>query len=164
MNGRRWLRGFRLFWGLVLAPAVVPVTLFLSLQTAVTRFGLDRSDVVTAALHTFVLTFGAGLVYLSVLCFGLPYIVLLSRAGRLNFRTIMLPTGMLSWVYCVVIYASLHGDYPFAGTVAAICVPGVLLSGLLFYVIALWRSGDADAEISLLLEAYPTQRTPTLPA
>ena len=148
--------------GLVLAPAVVPLVLYVSLRVAVARLGPDQSDLTVAALHLFVLAVGVGLVYLCVLCFGVPYVLLLRRAGRLSLRTIMLTTLILSWVYSVVVYASLQQDYPFAGTIAVFCVPAVLLAGLLFYLIALWRT-PVDEEISHLLDAYPSGQKPTVP-
>jgi hypothetical protein len=132
----------------------------LNLVTACSR--LNLSDLAAAALRVFVLTFGVGMVYLCVLCLGVPYVVLMQKAGRLNFRTVMLPTLVLSWVYSVVVYFSLQNDYPYAGTVAALCLPGVLLAGLCFYLLALWRSQEDDAEISLLLETYSAREKPTL--
>ena len=161
MNTGKWLQGFRLFVGLALAPAVVPLVLYVSLRIALARLGPNQTDLTMPALHLFVLVVGVGLVYLGVACFGVPYVLLLRRAGRLTFRTVMLPILMLSWIYAVVVYTSLHQDYAFAGTVAALCVPGVLLAGLLFHLIAVWRTPE-DEEISLLLDAYPGGQKPTL--
>ena len=162
MNSRKWLRGIRLFWGFLLAPAVVPLTLHGSLNLVTAHFHLDLSGIMADTLRTFELTFGVGMVYLCVLCFGVPYVALVLKAGRLGFRAVMLPTLMLSWVFSVVVYFSLQKDYPFAGTVAALCVPGVLLAGLCFYLIGVWRSDGDDTQISPLLEAYSGQQKPTL--
>ncbi len=161
MSTEKWSRGFRLFLGLVLAPAVVPLVLYISLRLALARLGPDQAYFTAAGLHLFVLAIGVGPAYLCALCFGMPYVVLLRRSGRLGFRTLMLPTLMLSWIYSVVVYTSLQHDYPFAGTVAAFCVPGVLLAGLFFYLIAVWRAPEDEA-ISLLLDAYPGDQKPTL--
>ena len=161
MSTEKWSWGFRLLLGLVLAPAVVPLALYVSLRIALARLGPDQAYFTVAGLHLFVVAIGVGPAYLCVLCFGVPYILLLRRAGRLRFRTIMLPALMLSWIYAVVVYTSLQQDYAFAGTVAGLCVPGVLLAGLLFHVIAVWRT-PADEEISLLLDAYPSDQKPTL--
>jgi hypothetical protein len=162
MNSRTWLPGLRLFCGFLLAPAVVPLTLYGSLRLASARSRLGLGVVATDVLNVLVLTFGVGMVYLCVLCFGVPYIILLRRAGRLTFRAVLLPTLLLSWVYSVVVYASLQGDYPFAGMVAALCVPGVVLAGLGFYTIGLWKSRADTAPLSPLLETYAAPQKPTL--
>ena len=162
MSFRQWIQGIRLFGGFLLAPAVVPLTLYGSLQLVTAYFHPSLSGINAEVLRTFVLTVGVGMVYLCVLCFGLPYVLLVQRAGRLGFRTVMLPTLMLSWVFSMVVYFSLQKDYPFAGTVAALCVPGGILAGLCFYVLGVWRSHDNDRQDSPLLEAYPSQQKPTL--
>ena len=162
MDARQWLRGIRLFGGFLLAPAVVPLTLQASLNLVTACLHLNPNDLPAATLRVFVLTFGVGMVYLGVLCLGVPYVVLLQRAGRLSFRTVMLPTLMLSWVYAVAVYFSLQKDYPHAGAVAALCVPGVLLAGLCFYLIGVWRSQEDDGGVSLLLETYSGRQKPTL--
>jgi hypothetical protein len=161
MITEKWSRNFRLALGLVLAPMVVPLVLYVSLRLALARLGPDQTYFTPAGLHLFVLVVGAGPVYLGVLCLGIPYLLLLRRAGRLSFRTIMLPALMLSWVYSVVVYTSLQRDYPFAGTVAGLCVSGVLLAGLLFHFLVLWRAPEEE-EISLLLDAYPNDHKPTV--
>jgi len=162
MNSRPWLRNVRLFCGFLLAPALVPLTLHAALKLVVANLGLDLGEVSASTLRVFVLTFGVGMVYLGALCFGVPYVLFLQRAGRLKFRTILLPTLMLSWVYSVVVYASLVADYPFARTVAVLCGPGVILAGLSFYFIAVWKSPEDETPISLLLEAYSGRQKPRL--
>ena len=162
MSFRQWIRGIRLFWGFLLTPAVVPLTLYGSLQLVTAYSHPNFSGINEEALRAFVLTFGVGMVYLCVLCFGLPYVLLVLRAGRLNFRTVMLPTLMLSWIFSMVVYFSLQKDYPFAGTVAALCVPGVILAGLCFYTLGVWKSRDDDTQVNPLLEAYPSPQKPTL--
>ncbi|MCX5646834.1 MAG: hypothetical protein NTZ17_19475 [Phycisphaerae bacterium] len=155
-------RGIRLFWGFLLTPVLVPLTLYGSLHLVTAYFHPSLSGIHEEALRMFVLTVGVGMVYLCVLCFGLPYVLLVLRAGRLSFRTVMLPTLMLSWIFSMVVYFSLQKDYPFAGTVAALCVPGVIFAGLCFYFIGVWRSHGDDTQASPLLEAYPGQQKPTL--
>lgn len=162
MNSHRWLPGLRLFLGFLLAPAVVPLTLQVSLRIAVACFRPAVSDIAADALDVFVLTFGVGMVYLCVLCFGVPYVLLVRQAGRLTFRAVLLPTLLLAWVYSVVLYASLQRDYPFAGAVAVLNVPGVILAGLCFFVLGVWRSHTAGVEISPLLETYSARQKPTL--
>lgn len=158
MSFRAWLRGLRLCGAFLLAPAIVPTTLYVSLRVITARLGLSHSDVAAAALRTFVLIFGIGLVYLSVLCLGVPYILLLRRAERLNFRTVMLPALVLSWGYSVLVYTSLQADYAFAAIVAVLCVPGVLLAGLFFYFLGVWRSPGDEVRVSPLLETYTAEQ------
>ncbi|MCU0917500.1 MAG: hypothetical protein MUC88_23480 [Planctomycetes bacterium] len=162
MGSRNWFRGLRLFLGFLVAPAVVPLTLHVALSVTIAGLGLDLTAQTTRSLRVFELTFGVGMVYLCMFCFGLPYIVLLAKADRLNVRTIMIPALILSWVYSVLVYAVLQQDFSFAGTVAAACVPGVLLAGLCFYFLAVWRSHGGTVPMSPLLEAYSTPPRPTL--
>lgn len=162
MNPGKRLRGFRWLGGFLLAPAVVPLILYVALRLAVVGLGSQANDAREDIVRLYVLVFGVGLVYLGVLCLGIPYVFLLRRLGRLHLRTITVATLIASWIYAVVVYTSLQPDYPYAGTIAALCVPAVLLAGVLFHVIALWRAPDHE-EISLLLDAYPRGPKPTLP-
>jgi hypothetical protein len=162
MNPGKRLRGFRWFGGFLLAPAVVPLILYVALRLAVVGLSPQVSDARENMVRLYVLVFGVGLVYLGALCLGIPYVFLLRRLGRLSLRTIMVPTLIVSWIYAVAVYTSLQQEYSHAGTVAALCVPAVLLAGVLFHAIALWRAPDHE-EISLLLDAYPRSPKPTLP-
>jgi len=162
MSFQRWLPGLRLCGAFLLAPALVPLALQLSLSIIVVHFHLGASNFTGTPLGLFVQTYGVGLVYLGALCFGVPYVVLVRNAGRLTFSTVLLPTLLLSWVYPVVIYFALQRDFPYAGTVAAACVPGVLLAGLCFYAIGVWKSRPSEVQVSLLLETYAAPQKPTL--
>jgi hypothetical protein len=162
MNPGKKLRGFRWFGGFLLAPAVVPLILYVALRLAVVGLSPEVSDARESIVRLYVLVFGVGLVYLGVLCLGIPYVLLLRRLGPPRLRTIMVPTSIMSWIYAVTVYTSLQQDYPHAGTVAALCVPAVLLAGVLFHLIALWRAPDHE-EISLLLDAYPHGPKSTFP-
>ena len=156
MDAEWWLRVLRVFLGVVVAPAVVPLVLYASLGLALARLAPSQVDLTANGLYLFVLAVGVGPAYLCMLCLGLPYIVLLRRAAQLNFRTAMLPPVILSWVYAVLVYTLLRSDYDyaFAGAVAGLCAFGVLLAGLLFYFIALWRVPPQEDHISLLLADY----------
>jgi len=111
MHSKKWLKGIRLFLGFLLAPAVVPFCLCLSLDLATWQLtsspGVQVNDVGMVMLGIFALSVGMGLAYFVALCFGLPYVLFMLHRGRLNFRDVMAPTVVLSFVYCVVVYASL---------------------------------------------------------
>lgn len=144
MHSQKWLKGIRLFLGFLIAPTVVPLCLCLSLDIVTwcltSSPGVQVNDVGMAMFALFVLNVGLGLAYLGALCFGLPYVLFMLDRDRLNFRAVMAPTLVLSLVYCGVVYASLRDYYSFAEAVAALSVPAVILSGLSFYLIGVWRS------------------------
>jgi len=148
MHSQKWLKVIRLFLGFLLAPAVVPFCLCLSLDFVTWQLtsspGVQINDVGMLMLGMFALTVGMGLAYFGALCFGLPYVLIMLHRGRLNFRDVMAPTSALSLVYCGIVYASLI-NYSFAGIIAALSVPAVILSGLSFYFISVWRSDGSTA-------------------
>ena len=149
MHSQRWLKSIRFFLGFLLAPAIVPYCLCLSLDL-VTRQptsspGVPVNDIGMLVLGMFVLNVGIGLAYLGALCFGLPYVLVMSHKSHLTFRTIMAPTAAISFVYGGIVYASLVSHYSFAGIVAVLSVPTVILSGLSFYFISVWSPLDSKA-------------------
>lgn len=146
MHSQKWRKRIRLFLGFLLAPTVVPLCLCLSLDIVTQRLtsspGVQVNDVGMVVLGLFVLNIGFGLAYFGALCFGLPYVLVMLDRGRLNFRAVMTPTLVLSLVYCGVVYLSLKNHYSFAEVIAAISVPAVILSGLSFYFISVWRFSE----------------------
>ena len=149
MRSQKWLKVIRLFLGFLLAPAVVPVCLCLSLDFVTWQLtsspGVQVNNVGMVMLGMFALNVGMGLAYFGALCFGLPYVLFMLHRSRLNFRAVMAPTAALSLLYCGVVYASLINHYSFADVVAALSVPAVILSGLSFYFISVWRSYGSTA-------------------
>ena len=149
MHSKKWLKGIRLFLGFLLAPALVPFCMCLSLDLATWQLtsspGVQVNDVGMVMLGMFVLNVGMGLPYFGALCFGLPYVLFMLHRDRLNFRAVMVPTLVLSLVYCGIVYVSLINNYSFAGMVAALSVPVVILSGLSFYFISVWKSYGSTA-------------------
>jgi hypothetical protein len=99
-------------------------------------------------LGVFALNVGVGLAYLGALCFSLPYVLVMSHKSRLSFRTIIAPTAVLSLVYGGIVYASLVSHYSFAGTIAVLSVPAVILSGFSFYLISVWSPLGSKANRS----------------
>lgn len=160
MDSQKWLTGIRLFAGCLLAPAIVPAVLAGSLRI-ITHQGPPIDDFTRSALTMFVLTVGLGLAYLLALCFCLPCVLSMRRAGWLNFRTVLGPALVLAWLYALLVYACLQNDYPFAKPVAALSALGVVLACLFFYVIAVWRTEQRDTEPDLLLESYLAPRKDT---
>jgi hypothetical protein len=94
---------------------------------------------------------------LGALCVGLPGVLFLLSRRQLRFRWIMLATVALAPIYAVLVYGSLcwcRPAHPFAETVAALQVPGVIVSGLCFYFIAVWKSSQHDVQA----DRPPTER------
>jgi hypothetical protein len=149
MHSQKWLKSIRFFLGFLLAPAIVPYCLCLSLDLVTRQLasspGVQVNDVGMLVLGMFVLNVGMGLAYFGALCFGLPYVLAMSHKNRLTFRTIMAPTAVLSFVYGGIVYVSLVSDYSFAGIVTVLSVPTVILSGLSFYFISVWSPLDSKA-------------------
>ncbi len=143
MHSQKWLKSIRFFLGFLLAPAIVPYCLCLSLDLVTWQLtsspGVQVNDVGMLMLGIFALNVGMGFAYLGALCFGLPYVLVMLGRSRLNFRAVMAPTVVLSFVYGGIVYASLVNNYSFAGLVAILSVPAVILSGLSFYFISVWR-------------------------
>ena len=149
MYSQKWLKGIRLFLGFILAPAIVPLCLCLSLDLITWQLtlnpGVQANDVGMVMLGIFVLNVGIGFAYFGAFCFGLPYILFMLERGQLNFRAVMTLTAVLSFVYGGIVYASLVNNYSFAGIVAILSVPAVILSGLSFYFISVWSPYGSKA-------------------
>jgi len=153
MHSQKWLKGTRLFLGFLLAPAIVPLCVCLSLDLVTWQLtsspGVQVNDVGMVLLGMFALNVGIGFAYFGALCFGLPYVLFMLDKNRLNFLTVMAPTVVLSLIYCGIVYASLKNHYSFAGVVAALSLPAVILSGLGFYFISVWKPYGSKAIRSL---------------
>jgi hypothetical protein len=69
--------------------------------------------------------------------------------GQVGFLAVMIPTLGLSLVYASIVYSSLcelHPPHPLAENVAVPQIPAVLLSGLCFYIIGIWKSGPGQSQ------------------
>jgi len=152
MNTRRWVRGVRLFLGFLLAPAIVPVSIWLAAGKVLADFESRPGAHVNAPAMVvlFVILFGVGfvMVYFGTLCLGLPYVIRLIQKGQLSFRNIMVVVLPLSLVYAGIVYVALSPMIPrdpLAWFVAMCSIPAVIMSGLCFYLISVWRPLGRDA-------------------
>jgi hypothetical protein len=143
MSVHKWLSGIRLFLGFLLAPAVVCVSLGTTLDRALAQLGAHPDGPANIMLGSFVFIAGLLVPYLGAWGFGLPYyaVVMLGR-GRVGFLAVMIPTLIVSLVYALMVYSSLcdfHPPHPLAENVAVPQVPAVILSGVCFYLIGVWK-------------------------
>lgn len=91
--------------GLVIAPAVAPISFILCLFT----LGMIDS-VVDAGIRSLAIlgwiflavTYGFFLSYLAAWAFGLPYYLWLARTGRLNFRNAIAPVIVLAILFLLL--------------------------------------------------------------
>jgi len=159
MISRRAIRGVRLFLAFLLAPVLVPVSLNTALDIVIAYFTAYRGLALTdwGNFHLGILLLDAGgMAYIGALLVMLPCVLVALDAGRLKFRTIIAPTAVLSPVFALIIYGALKGrfPFPFAEVTAMLSIFGVIISGLCFYFIGVWKSQERNAEASLLLEDY----------
>jgi hypothetical protein len=144
MSLQRWLEGTRLFLGFLLAPVIVTISLSACVDLVFAYLGANPDGPAEVMLGIFLLTVGLGMPYFAALCVGLPYVIALLNREQLNFRTVMIPTLVISVVYPLVVYFSLcnmHPSHLFAEAVAAPQVLDVILAGLCFYFIGVWKAG-----------------------
>jgi hypothetical protein len=149
MRSRKWLIGLRLFLAFLLAPAVVGIWLSVSMDKVLAYLGWHPSDIANIGLAMCWFEVGVLEVYFIALFFGLPAVLAMLNKGCLSFRWIMVPAVVLAPVYAANVYCSLswgRPTNPFVGIVAALQVPGVILSGLCFYFIGAWKLQRFDTQ------------------
>ena len=144
MSWSKGLKVLRFFVGFLLAPVVVAVSLSTSLDGELSRLGARPDGPAKVMLGAFFGVVGLGVPYLGALLFGLPYTLVMLDQGRLSFRVVVVPTLIFSAVYPVIVYLSLcdmRFSHRSAWAVAAPQVFAVVVSGLSFYLLAVWKSG-----------------------
>jgi hypothetical protein len=135
MNSCTQLDGKRLGLGFLLAPAVAPIAAIL-VAYAVTKE--HTGECLFGWITLVMIFFGFPLSYSSAIVLGLPYVCIMQKKGRLNFGTVM--AGALgSWAaLCAFMYVVPQKDLrALRDEIAALSLVGMLLSGALFYCIAL---------------------------
>jgi hypothetical protein len=131
----------RLLLGLAIAPAVFPIYLFL-----VYHFDFYTAGGLDLELHVAI---AAGIAYIGAGLPGLPYVFFMRNVGRLNYWAIMGPTLVLT-ATVLILEQALGLATPDGGIGVMSKAPGVLLGGICFYLLAVWRYGR-DAKWPLLL-------------
>jgi hypothetical protein len=125
--------------GFLLTPAVAPITAIM-IAFVVTK--AHRGDCLYGWVVGLTILFGVAASYISAAVFGVPYILIMHRIGRLSFWTIMV--GALGqWVVLFTVFFAAGfcrtGYLEFAGVLAELAIlylPGMLLGGAAFYRIA----------------------------
>jgi hypothetical protein len=141
---RKGLDTVGLVLGLLLAPAVVSFSMGTVLDVVLERLGANPEGPAAIMLTGSVLVVGVGVPYCATVFPGIPYVIALRGQGGLTFRTVMIPTGILSLIDPVFAYLSLcdmHPPHPLAEAAALPQVLAVILPGLCLYFIGVWKSG-----------------------
>lgn len=117
----------RLMLALLIAPALLPIYLCI---TPYFDFYVVRKALAERVATVTVIAYAATVIL------GLPYTLLLHRKGWLNYGTIMAPTLLLTAAVLILeqTFPYEAWDYGMLGT-----APGLLLVGIAFYLLALWR-------------------------
>jgi hypothetical protein len=148
MSLRRWLTGIRFATGFLLWPVILTSSLCLTMDVVLARLGGHPDGPANIGLGCMILQIGTIIPFLAVLFFGLPYVLVMREKRRLGFWGVMIPTLLFSVAQPALVYISLcgmHPAHPLAEAVAMPQVPFVILCGLLFYFVAVWKSGGNRA-------------------
>jgi hypothetical protein len=139
---------FRLVTACLVTPVILTVWLSVSLDAMVAYFGGHPDGPAAVMLGAFVIVLGLLAPFTCLILVGLPYALIMLMKGRLNLLAVALPTLFLAVVYALVLYRSLlYYRHPaFALSVALLSVPGVMLSGLCFYVVGAWGIAQETLE------------------
>ena len=132
----------RLFAALFLTPLVMAIWLGESFDATVAHYGGNPDGPARVMLGAFLIMIGFGVPFLCLLFLGLPYTLIMAKAGRLNFLAILLPTLPIAVLYSLLVYSSLNPDR-FAAPARMMglaAVPGVLVASLCFYLVGVWRN------------------------
>ncbi len=143
MNGKS-VNGTRLALAFVLAPIITVVWEGFSLDAVTAWFGGRADGPAGVMLGAFLIVVGFAVPFFFLLIIGLPYVLLMLRLRRLNFGTLLLPTVASSLIYGWVVYASLSPQrHPAPARMMGItAVAGVIVSGLCFYLVGVWKNGQ----------------------
>ena len=140
-----WRKGFaivRFLAGFLLAPAIVTVSVSVSLDSVRAHLGTHPDGPAKIIQACFFGVVGLGLPYFLAFFFGLPYVLVLCDRGKLSFHSVAIPTLVLAVAYPLVVYwSSLDTSFrSHAIAIAAPQSPAVLASGLFFYFVSIWKS------------------------
>jgi hypothetical protein len=125
--------------GFLLTPAVAPVATILIAFVVTKEY---RGDCLYGWVVGLTILFGVAGSYISAAVFGVPYVLIMQRIGRLSFWTIMIGAlGQWAGLFVSLFMAGFlrTGQLDFAGILAVFGVlylPGMLLGGVVFYRIA----------------------------
>ena len=139
MNLTLRLNVVRLLLGFLLTPAITPITAIV-IAFVVTK--QHQGECLYGWVVGLTIVFGFAASYICVVVFGVPYVLIMHRIGRLSFRTIMVGAlaqwaGLFGVLFTVGLCGTGFGDVGFIlGVLAILYLPGMLLGGAAFYHIA----------------------------
>ncbi len=142
MPSRKCLTVIRFLLGFLLWPVILTLSLCLTTDAVLSHLGADPDGPALIMLGMMVMATGFVIPCLAVVFFGLPYVLVMLDQKQLGFRAVLIPTLLFSVVQPAIVYLSLcqmHPPHPLAEAIVAPQVPVVIMSGLLFYFVAVWK-------------------------
>jgi len=133
--------------GFIIAPALAPISFIVLL------FALPDTRPLSVAWYTgLAIMLGIPTSYLFALMLGLPYASYMSKKGRLNFKTVMLPIVLFAILPALLIGVTLPTQRTFKQVCSAslllFVVTGlpIILSGFCFWLVGVLGHSDRTAE------------------
>lgn len=155
MESKKQLSETGLVFGLVIAPAIAPISFILCLFALVvidSAFDIGVRSIGILGLTFLALTFGLPLSYLVAWVFGAPYVLWLQKIGRLKFRNfiaILLPSALVLYFLCGLAFLKeptlKHCSF-FALYFLLITGPSIVVAALCFWLIGVRRRCEPVAE------------------
>lgn len=140
MIAREWSGRVRLVLGFLVAPVVAPACCIVLLAVIVIGRQVDCPAllpiIMVAIAHV-----GGVAAYVFAALMGLPYVLLLRKRGELDFWALMAPVlGLILPLFLLLFIIGAMVDTG-VGIMMLVPLPGIVLSVVCFYFLAVWKSG-----------------------
>lgn len=148
MSWQRYFTVIRFAIGFLLWPAILTLSTCYAMDVVLARLGAHPDGPAKIILASIDLGSGLLIPCLAVLFLGIPYVLVMRDQRRLGFWAVMIPTLLFAVAQPLSLYLSLcgmHPPHPLAEAVALPQVAVVVLCGLLFYFVAVWKPGGNRA-------------------
>lgn len=135
------IRAIRLIVGLALMPVLLMRWQHVVVYAVMARLGMHPDGPAIIGLGVILIWTGLVVPLAGVSWLALPYVLHTLEEDRLGLRAVLVLTLTLAAAYALAVYAVVGSyGYPwFREAVALLSVPGMILWGLCFYVIGVWR-------------------------
>jgi hypothetical protein len=140
MRHQRYIDRTRLVLGFLLAPAILPICSLVVIFAIASTREID-CPAGLGMLVLGILSGGTLASYGIAAVVGLPYVLWMENRGELGFWSIMAPIVGLIVPFFVLLFVVAAMACPPLGVLAVVPLPGIILSALCFYLVAVWRPG-----------------------